>query len=113
MTAPGHIWRFSFEVPAAEGIHAAAHAFLRTSEHGVWVLNPEAASDAYTFHYQRGNWKAPPNRLNYFLNGPIGSSYEEFLTRSDWDGWKIAPMHLTVAFRPIPAQSLIKILVEF
>ena len=113
MTAPGHIWRFSFDVPAVDGIHAAANAFLRTSEHGVWVLDDKAASDAYTLHYQRGQWKPPPNKLNYFLNGHVGSSYEDFVASAGWDGWKNAPMHLTVAFRPTPAQDLVKILVEY
>jgi len=111
MSNRGHIWRFSFVVQSVDGLHSAAHAFFRTSEYGVWQPDGEKSSDAFVLHYQRGSWKPPPSKLNFFFNG-VGA-YENFVAGSGWDGWKIAPMMLTVAFRPIPAQGAVKILLEY
>jgi|SRR4051794_32627942 len=111
MSVPGHIWRFSLEVPATDVVHGTVHAFLRTSEHGSWTPDDEKPSDAFVLHYRLGTWKAPPSRLSYFLTG-LGT-YEEYVRKSGWDGWKNAPVHLSVAFRPVPTRGQVKILLEY
>jgi len=112
MSVSGRVWRYSFDVPAIDGIHAAANAFCRTSQHGVWTLDAEKASDAYVLYYLRGSWSPPPAKTAHFFYGAVSSSYEQFAL-SRWDGWRIAPMTLSVAFRPSPARNLVTISLEY
>jgi hypothetical protein len=111
VSAPGHIWKFSINVPAADEVHATVHAFLRTSEYGSWTPDSEKQSDTFVLHYRRGTWSPPPSRLSFHLTG-IGT-YEQFVQRSGWDGWKTTPMLLSVSFRPMPSKSQIRILLDY
>jgi hypothetical protein len=107
----GRVWKFSLDVPSSDALHGTVHAFLRTSEHGSWTPDEGKQSDAFVLHYRRGNWNPPPSRITHMLAG--FGTYEQFLRNSGWVGWKTPPMQLSVAFRPVPAKSEVKILLEY
>ena len=112
MSFSGGPWKFSFEIPTVENVHAIVHTFLRTSEFGSWSPHAEECSDEFVLNYQRGVWTPPPSKLRFYLTIGMGT-YEQYLRNSGWDGWKTVPLELRVAFRPVPSTGQVKVLLEY
>jgi len=106
------LWKHSFEIPFVENLHRAIHAFLRTSEFGGWEVDETMPSDSYVLNYRRGKATPPPGKFRYIIHGAMGETYAAYVRRCGWRGWNTNPMQLTVRLRPLPADNLIRILVE-
>ena len=89
-------WVSAIQIPRADKMLADLHAFLTTSEQGVWEVDESEAADPSALHYRRGPWE----RSFFGLGRRMYPAPFHRVTSS-------YPMRLSVTLRPSAADTTI------